>query len=97
MRGGFGLNNGGILDSGRRNGACSRMLNSPLISAARTFWGFGGDVTVTACEELARRRRRMNTSPVSYKRHRFPAEIIAHAVWLSYRFPNPRIAGVTFH
>jgi putative transposase len=29
----------------------------------------------------------MNTSPVSYKRHRFPAEIIAHAVWLYYRFP----------
>ncbi len=22
-----------------------------------------------------------------YKRHRFPAEIIAHAVWLYYRFP----------
>lgn len=29
----------------------------------------------------------MNTSPVSYKRHRFPAEIIAHAVWLYYRLP----------
>jgi putative transposase len=24
---------------------------------------------------------------VSYKRHRFPAEIIAHAVWLYFRFP----------
>ena len=22
-----------------------------------------------------------------YRRHRFPAEIIAHAVWLYYRFP----------
>ncbi|OYR16257.1 putative transposase [Brucella thiophenivorans] len=22
-----------------------------------------------------------------YHRHRFPAEIIAHAVWLYYRFP----------
>jgi putative transposase len=22
-----------------------------------------------------------------YKRHRFPAEVIAHAVWLYYRFP----------
>jgi putative transposase len=22
-----------------------------------------------------------------YKRHRFPAEIIAHAVWLHFRFP----------
>jgi putative transposase len=24
---------------------------------------------------------------VSYKRHRFPPEIIAHAVWLYFRFP----------
>ncbi|MEZ0167343.1 IS6 family transposase [Microvirga sp. TS319] len=27
------------------------------------------------------------TQPVSYKRHRFPPEIIAHAVWLYFRFP----------
>jgi putative transposase len=27
------------------------------------------------------------TKPVCYKRHRFPAEIIAYAVWLYYRFP----------
>ena len=26
-------------------------------------------------------------SPIRYKRHRFPAEIIAHAVWLYYGFP----------
>lgn len=26
-------------------------------------------------------------NPVSYKRHRFPAQIIAHAVWLYCRFP----------
>ncbi len=25
--------------------------------------------------------------PVSYKHHRFPPEIIAHAVWLYFRFP----------
>ena len=25
--------------------------------------------------------------PVSYKRHRFPPAIIAHAVWLYFRFP----------
>ncbi len=25
--------------------------------------------------------------PTRYRRHRFPAEIIAHAVWLYYRFP----------
>jgi putative transposase len=27
------------------------------------------------------------THPISYKRHRFPPEIIAHAVWLYSRFP----------
>jgi putative transposase len=26
-------------------------------------------------------------SPADFRRHRFPAEIIAHAVWLYYRFP----------
>lgn len=31
--------------------------------------------------------RGMNTSQISYKRHRFPPEIIAHALWLYYRFP----------
>jgi putative transposase len=29
----------------------------------------------------------MNTSPVSYKRRRFTPQIIAHAVWLYFRFP----------
>ncbi|MFI0848346.1 IS6 family transposase [Mesorhizobium sp. IMUNJ 23232] len=29
----------------------------------------------------------MNTATASYKRHRFPPQIIAHAVWLYYRFP----------
>lgn len=29
----------------------------------------------------------MNHPAVSYKRHRFPPQIIAHAVWLYYRFP----------
>ena len=29
----------------------------------------------------------MTESAVNYKRHRFPAEIIAHAVWLYFRFP----------
>jgi putative transposase len=31
--------------------------------------------------------RRMIARPVSYKRHLFPSEIIAHAVWLYFRFP----------
>lgn len=29
----------------------------------------------------------MNRRPISSKRHRFPPEIIAHAVWLYFRFP----------
>ncbi|BDV36503.1 MULTISPECIES: IS6 family transposase [Methylocystis] len=29
----------------------------------------------------------MSEPPVSYKRHRFPPQIIAHAVWLYFRFP----------
>src|SRR5215204_2812970 len=27
------------------------------------------------------------SKPVSYKRHRFPPQIIAYAIWLYYRFP----------
>ena len=29
----------------------------------------------------------MSTTTISYKNHRFPPQIIAHAVWLYYRFP----------
>jgi putative transposase len=29
----------------------------------------------------------MTLPPVSYKRHRFPPQVIAHAVWLYFRFP----------
>lgn len=29
----------------------------------------------------------MNLSIVSYKNHRFPPQIIAHTVWLYFRFP----------
>lgn len=29
----------------------------------------------------------MDTSPVSYKRHRFPPQTISYAVWLYFRFP----------
>nr|WP_267298839.1 IS6 family transposase [Neokomagataea thailandica] len=29
----------------------------------------------------------MSKIPLSYKRHRFPRELIAHAVWLYFRFP----------
>ena len=29
----------------------------------------------------------MSSSSVSYERHRFPPPLIAHAVWLYFRFP----------
>ena len=29
----------------------------------------------------------MTLPPVSYRRHRFPPQIIAYAVWLYFRFP----------
>lgn len=29
----------------------------------------------------------MSQSPANYKRHRFPPSVIAHAVWLYFRFP----------
>src|ERR1700738_3024341 len=32
-------------------------------------------------------RGAMILRPVSYKRHRFPPDIISHAVWLYFRFP----------
>jgi putative transposase len=36
---------------------------------------------------LVRHTRRMNTPATNrYKHHRFPAEIISHAVWLYFRF-----------
>jgi hypothetical protein len=45
-----------------------------------------GDVTVTFVEHIPSIDHGMN-QPVSYKRHRFPPQIIAHTVWLYYRFP----------
>ena len=37
--------------------------------------------------DLTGSRSRMTLPPASYKRHRFPCQIIAHAVWLYFRFP----------
>jgi hypothetical protein len=43
-----------------------------------------GTVTLTLGVELMCYRSPMHT--VSYHRHRFPAEVIQHAVWLYFRF-----------
>jgi putative transposase len=46
-----------------------------------------GDITLTRWRRFGRYVGPMMLRPVSYKRHRFPPEIIAHAVWLYFRFP----------
>ena len=46
---------------------------------------YEGTVTLTLGVELMCYHSPMHT--VSYHRHRFPAEVIQHAVWLYFRFP----------
>ena len=41
-----------------------------------------GDITLTRWRRFGRYVGPMMLRPVSYERHRFPPEIIAHAVWL---------------
>lgn len=45
-----------------------------------------GNVTVTFGQRVLPTNYGM-TYPISYKRHRFPPQLIAHAVWLYFRFP----------
>jgi len=45
-----------------------------------------GDATVTAVRGKYGIRTCLKTSPVSYKRHRFQPQIIAHSVWVYFRF-----------
>jgi hypothetical protein len=70
-------------------GLCSAHLASD--SEAKHCWQlqgrwYSGDVTVTLGQGLRSKKGGMN-EPVSYKRHRFPPEVIAHTVWLYFRFP----------
>jgi putative transposase len=46
-----------------------------------------GDITLTAGQRFRPERTGLTQSSVSYKRHRFPPQIIAHVVWLYFRFP----------
>ncbi len=48
-----------------------------------------GDVTLSATLRFADNRFEINNPTVSYKNHRFPLQIIAHAVWPYLRFPQP--------
>ena len=45
-----------------------------------------GGCHVTKRQDLRHRRDGINTPAISYKRHRFAPQIIAHAVWLYYPF-----------
>ena len=45
-----------------------------------------GDVSLTAAERFDGYLAIMNMSPVSCKRHLFPPAVIAHMVWLYFRF-----------
>ena len=46
-----------------------------------------GDIRLTLWQGILSDTGTMTQPPISYKRHRFPPQIIAHAVWLYFRFP----------
>ncbi len=50
-------------------------------------WGHPGVVTQSFCQRVGRRDGGMKNPAISYKRHRFPRQIIAHAVSLYFRLP----------
>ena len=64
-----------------------RLKMSPFLEPADHITGNDGDVRLTAAERFNGYLAIMNLNPVSYKRHRFPPAVIAHAVWLYFRFP----------
>lgn len=57
----------------------------PILACLTLVEGAIHNITVTLGQCLGFISCGMN-KPVSNKRHRFPPEIIAHAVWLYYRF-----------
>lgn len=60
----------------------------PPLSVVLTLWLSimpAGTVTQTADAPKAKRYHR-GMQPISYARHRFPPEVIRHAVWLYLRF-----------
>jgi hypothetical protein len=59
------------------------------INHSHVFWHlsqFKCAVTSTRRQRIWHRDGRMKSSAVSYKRHRFPQQIISNAVWLYFRF-----------
>ena len=45
------------------------------------------DIRLTLWQGIPSDTDGMTEPPISYKRHRFPPQIIAHTVWLYFRFP----------
>jgi putative transposase len=58
-----------------------------VVGLGAVFARLEGDVTLTRRSTFRSYGVDMTNSSVSYKRHRFPPEIIAHVVWLYFRFP----------
>ena len=54
-----------------------------LLSADRLRWRYQVNSGVGIPSDTGG----MTEPPISYKRHRFPPQIIAQAVWLYFRFP----------
>jgi len=55
-----------------------RFLDMPILACLTLVEGAIHDITVTFGQQLVPNSCGM-TKPVSYKRHRFPSQIIAHA------------------
>jgi putative transposase len=67
---------------------CSQTLgNICLVRKFQALGTRGGDITLTGQQGLAGYGGKMIQPVVCYKRHRFPPQIIARAVWLYFRFP----------
>lgn len=69
---------------------CNTRGFSGLATGAERFVasGVGGAVSLAArcLQKWPEARMERLVKPISYKRHRFPAEVIRYAVWLYYRF-----------
>jgi putative transposase len=77
----------------KRAGAAGRSSCNRKSAAPWPRRGPGGAVTITAIgdrhviDDPSAPGDRLRMSIVSYRRYRFPPEIIQHAVWLYFRFP----------
>src|ERR1700733_2662305 len=84
-------------DGGEAQRSIVCMVTTPLLGSGvfggllRHFRGFGAAAAIQNPDDIDKLSEggvadTGSVSVPSYKRHRFPAEIIAHAVWLYFRF-----------